>query len=175
MQAGDWDASCERTNENFKEIKVAIWKHKIWGGKINNEDVASLNNHGKTRKKSQLWAKYFFFFSLCLFLFLVFVPFSIKSELCSAAWCQEQFVPELTVWAHFSKWVWGGGGQSPPPHRLKDSAAGLTMLPNNVKSRLKMFLHSRAMKAEKTSVLLYHVQVFIFFSGGPANFRCLLT
>lgn len=64
MQAGDWDASCERTNENFKEIKVAIWKHKIWGGKINNEDVASLNNHGKTRKKSQLWAKYFFFLSV---------------------------------------------------------------------------------------------------------------
>lgn len=52
MQAGDWDASCERTNENFKEIKVAIWKHKIWGGKINNEDVASLVMERLGRKVS---------------------------------------------------------------------------------------------------------------------------
>lgn len=158
----------------FKEIKVAIWNEgwkqtmRMWHHWIIIDRLG--------RKVS--CEPSFFFFSMCLFLFLVFVPFFIKTELCSAAWCQEQFVPKLTVWAHFSKWVWGGGGQSfphtPCPHRLKDSAAGLTMLPNNVESCFKVSLHSRAMKAEKTSVLLYHVQVFILFSGGPANFRCLL-
>lgn len=158
----------------FKEIKVAIWNEgwkqtmRMWHHWIIIDRLG--------RKVS---CEPSFFFSLCVcscFLFLFPFPSKLncvpppgaKSSLCQS-W---QF--EHTFQSGSEAAVVRVSPTPPRPHRLKDSAAGLTMLPNNVESCFKVSLHSRATKAEKTSVLLYHVQVFILFSGGPANFRCLL-